>query len=70
MTEASAMDVPHGAPLDKDKRNWIVATCAVGGAGVAGVAVPFVSSFQPSEKAKASGAAVEVDRLIRLKNKQ
>ena len=61
MTEASVMDVPHGAPLDKDKRNWIVATCAVGGAGVAAVAVPFVSSFQPSEKAKASGAAVEVD---------
>ena len=24
-------------------------------------AVPFVSSFQPSEKAKAAGAAVEVD---------
>ena len=61
MTEASVMDVPHGAPLDKDKRNWIVATCAFGGAGVAAVAVPFVSAFQPSEKAKASGAAVEVD---------
>ena len=29
-------------------------------AGVA-VAVPFVSSFQPSERAKAAGAAVEVD---------
>jgi ubiquinol-cytochrome c reductase iron-sulfur subunit len=30
---------------------------AVGGAA----AVPFVSSFQPSERAKAAGAAVEVD---------
>jgi len=61
MTQASVMGAPNGAPLDKDKRNWIVATCAVGGAGVAAVAVPFVSTFQPSEKAKAAGAAVEVD---------
>jgi len=61
MTHASVMGAPNGAPLDKDKRNWIVATCAVGGAGVAAVAVPFVSTFQPSEKAKAAGAAVEVD---------
>lgn len=60
-SEASVNGVPHGAPLDKNKRNWIVATCAVGGAGVAAVAVPFVSTFQPSEKAKATGAAVEVD---------
>ena len=61
MTQASVIDVPPGAPVDKDKRNWIVATCAVGGAGVAAVAVPFVSTFQPSEKAKATGAAIEVD---------
>ncbi|GBU15199.1 ubiquinol-cytochrome c reductase iron-sulfur subunit [Polaromonas sp.] len=61
MTEVHAMDAPHGAPLDKDKRNWLVATCAVGGAGVATVAVPFISTFTPSEKAKASGAAIEVD---------
>lgn len=61
MTQASVNGVPNGAPMDKNKRNWIVATCAVGGAGVAAVAVPFVSTFQPSEKAKATGAAVEVD---------
>lgn len=61
MTQASVIGAPHGAPLDTDKRNWLVATCAVGGAGVAAVAVPFVSTFQPSEKAKAAGAAVEVD---------
>ncbi len=60
MTQAS-LSVPHSAPIDKDKRNWIVTTCAMGGAGVAAVAVPFVSSFQPSERAKAAGAAVEVD---------
>ncbi len=47
--------------VDKSKRNMIIAT---GGAGVIGggfAAVPFVSSFSPSEKAKAAGAAVEVD---------
>ena len=47
--------------MDQQKRNWIVTTCAVGGAGVAAVAVPFVSTFQPSERARAAGAAVEVD---------
>jgi len=67
MTQASVNSLnsvsaaPEGAPFDKSKRNWIVATAAVGGAGVAAVAVPFVSTFQPSEKAKAAGAAVEVD---------
>ena len=55
------MTAPPGAPMDKDKRNWMVATAVIGGAGVAAVAVPFVSTFQPSEKAKAAGAAVEVD---------
>ncbi len=61
MTQESVNGVPHGAPLDKDKRNWILATCAVGGAGVVAVAVPFVNSLEPSEKAKAAGSAVEVD---------
>ena len=60
MTLASANDASPAA-IDKAKRNWIVTTCAVGGAGVAAVAVPFVSTFQPSERAKAAGAAVEVD---------
>ena len=50
-----------GAPVDPTKRNWILTTAAMGGAGAAAVAVPFVSTFQPSERAKAAGAAVEVD---------
>jgi ubiquinol-cytochrome c reductase iron-sulfur subunit len=33
----------------------------VGGAGTLAIAVPFVGSFQPSERAKAAGAPVEVD---------
>ncbi len=64
MTEVSAnnaIGVANGASMDKDKRNWIVTTAVLGGAGVAAVAVPFVSTFSPSERAKAAGAAVEVD---------
>ncbi|MDG6773565.1 ubiquinol-cytochrome c reductase iron-sulfur subunit [Thiomicrorhabdus sp. ZW0627] len=37
------------------------ATGVVGAAGATFLAVPFVSSWQPSEKAKAAGAPVDVD---------
>jgi len=48
--------------VDKSKRRFLIAaTTAVGGAGVAAVAVPFVKSMLPSERAKAAGAPVEVD---------
>ncbi len=51
-----------GAPaVDSSRRTWLITSCAMGGAGAAAVAVPFVSTFQPSERAKAAGAAVEVD---------
>ena len=46
---------------DSSRRTWIGITCAAGAVGGAAVAVPFVSSFQPSERAKAAGAPVEVD---------
>lgn len=49
------------AGVDSGRRTWLITSCAVGGVGAAAVAVPFVSSFQPSERAKAAGAAVEVD---------
>ena len=49
------------ATVDNGRRTWLVTTCAMGGVGAAAVAVPFVSTFQPSERAKAAGAAVEVD---------
>jgi ubiquinol-cytochrome c reductase iron-sulfur subunit len=47
--------------VDLDKRNFLIATSAVGAVGVAAVAVPFVTSMTPSERAKAAGAPVEVD---------
>jgi ubiquinol-cytochrome c reductase iron-sulfur subunit len=47
--------------VDTGKRTWLIATSCAGAVGGAAVAVPFVSTFQPSERAKAAGAAVEVD---------
>jgi len=47
--------------LDTGKRTWLIATGCAGVAGGAAVAVPFISTFSPSERAKAAGAAVEVD---------
>ncbi len=49
------------APLDSSKRTWLIATSCAGVAGTVALATPFVSSFSPSERAKAAGAAVEVD---------
>jgi ubiquinol-cytochrome c reductase iron-sulfur subunit len=48
-------------PIDSSKRTWMIASGCAGAVGVAATAVPFVSTFQPSERAKAAGAAVEVD---------
>ena len=48
-------------PIDSSKRTWLIASGCAGAAGGVAVAVPFVSTFQPSERAKAAGAAVEVD---------
>ena len=47
--------------VDQSKRTWLIASSCAGVAGGVVAAVPFVSSFQPSERARASGAAVEVD---------
>jgi ubiquinol-cytochrome c reductase iron-sulfur subunit len=48
-------------PMDAGKRTWLIASSCVGALGAGFAAVPFVSSFAPSEKAKAAGAPVEVD---------
>ncbi len=47
--------------VDSGKRTWLIASGCAGAVGGVAVAVPFVSSFQPSERARAAGAAVEVD---------
>jgi ubiquinol-cytochrome c reductase iron-sulfur subunit len=48
-------------PVDRSKRTWLIASGCAGAVGGVATAVPFVSTFQPSERAKAAGAAVEVD---------
>ena len=48
--------------VNQSRRNFLLgATSVVGGAGVVGAAIPFVSSWQPSAKAKAAGAPVKVN---------
>ena len=47
--------------IDSSKRTWIITSACAGAVGAAATAVPFVSTFQPSERAKAAGAAVEID---------
>ena len=49
------------ATVDNGRRTWLITSAAMGGVGAAAVAVPFVSSFSPSERARAAGASVEFD---------
>ncbi|HEY2929535.1 ubiquinol-cytochrome c reductase iron-sulfur subunit [Piscinibacter sp.] len=48
-------------PVDNGKRTWLIASGCAGVVGSVAVAVPFVASFEPSERARAAGAPVEVD---------
>ena len=48
--------------INQGRRRFLtLATAGAGGLAAAGVAAPFIASFFPSEKAKAAGAAVEID---------
>jgi ubiquinol-cytochrome c reductase iron-sulfur subunit len=47
--------------VDSGRRGLLVATCAAGGVAGLAAAGAFVSTFEPSERAKAAGAPVEVD---------
>lgn len=48
--------------INTDRRRFLTTSATVvGGVGVLATAVPFVSTFTPSAKAKAIGAPVEVD---------
>ncbi len=46
---------------DAERRNMVMLTVAVAGIATVATAVPFITSFSPSERALASGAAVEAD---------
>ena len=51
----------HPYSPDVARRRLTQATVAVGGLAVAGASVPFIMGLAPSERARALGAAVEVD---------
>ncbi len=54
-------DSASDRPADPGRRTWVALTAGAGAIGGVAVAVPFVSSFAPSERARAAGAAVEAD---------
>jgi ubiquinol-cytochrome c reductase iron-sulfur subunit len=57
----AAVENPASPAIDSGRRTWIAITCGAGAIGGAAVAVPFVSTFAPSERARAAGAPVQVD---------
>jgi ubiquinol-cytochrome c reductase iron-sulfur subunit len=60
MADQSA-SVPVTPPMDPSRRTALVVTTSAGAVGAAACAIPFVSTFQPSERAKAAGAPVEAE---------
>ena len=57
----SDIALPAPAADDPERRVWMIAACATGGVAAVATAVPFVATLEPSERARALGAAVEVD---------
>lgn len=57
----STQDLPTVPEPDPQRRLWVAATGVMGGVAVVATAIPFVSTFAPSERAKAAGGPVEVD---------
>ena len=61
MTDTTDAHETTGDHSETRRRFLTAATSVVGVGGVAGVAVPFLGSWNPSEKAKAAGAPVRAD---------
>jgi ubiquinol-cytochrome c reductase iron-sulfur subunit len=60
--KSSSLSFQPPSEVDLEKREFLIkATACTGAIGAAAVAVPFVGSMLPSERAKAAGAPVEVD---------
>ena len=58
----SGTPAAHGEPVDTGRRRFLTATTAVVGAVGAGfAAVPFIKSWNPSERAKLAGAPISAD---------
>ena len=54
-------DIPSDSSVDQGRRTLVAIAAGTGALGGVAVVVPFVSTFAPSERAKAAGAAVEAD---------
>ena len=61
VSPSRASESPSPSAVDPGRRTWLAVTAGAGAIGGLAVAVPFVSTFAPSERAKAAGAAVEAD---------
>ena len=59
--EMAGSQNPDALPDTARRRLLVAATGIVGGAGVAAASIPFVASMNPSERARAGGAPVNVD---------
>lgn len=60
--DVNESSVAPSEPETNARRRFLtVATSVVGAVGAAGAAVPFIASWNPSEKAKAAGADVSID---------
>src|SRR5437870_1951558 len=51
-------DLPES--VHTTRRRLLIATGVMGGCGLVGTAVPFLASMEPSERARALGAPIEV----------
>ena len=60
-TRVGPASIVADSSVDHSRRTWIAITCGAGAVGGAAIAVPFVSTFAPSERARAAGAPVQVD---------
>ena len=47
--------------VDQSRRTWVALAAGAGAVGGVATMVPFVATFQPSERARAAGAPVEVE---------
>ena len=57
----SDLSLSSSEAADPQRRAWLIATTAAGGVAAAATTIPFVASLSPSERARATGAAVEID---------
>ncbi len=61
MSSTAPAPEPLTPGMDLERRAALVTTCAVGGAGVAAAAVPFILSWGPSLREQAAGSPVDID---------